>query len=90
MASLLTRWLIGRPVANREAEDRKLGVLTGVPAMGLDERGNAGLLAAAALMVDDLLNVAVGISAGVGGSLCRSRKSPSNARLGLCHLPALV
>jgi len=119
--------LIGRPVANREAEGRKLGVLTGVPAMGLDGLGsasygpeaaltilaatgasglgaigpitlvilvllvillfsywqtieaypnkggsyivakdnlgtNAGLLAAAALMVDYLLNVAVGIS----------------------------
>jgi amino acid transporter len=123
--------LIGRPVANREAEGRKLGVLTGLPAMGLDGLGSAsygpeaaltilavtgaaglgaigpiilvilvllailflsywqtiaaypsnggsfivakenlgtlaGLLAAAALMVDYLLNVAVGISAGVG------------------------
>ncbi len=127
----LTRFFIGRPVANREAEDRKLGVLTGLPAMGLDGLGSAaygpeaalailaatgtaglaeigpitwvillllailfasywqtiaaypgnggsyivakenlgttaGLLAAAALMVDYLLNVAVGISAGVG------------------------
>ena len=127
----LTRLLIGRPVANREAEGKKLGVLTGLPAMGLDGLGsaaygpeaaltilaatgaaglgaigpitwvilvllailflsywqtiaaypnnggsyvvakdnlgaNAGLLAAAALMVDYLLNVAVGISAGVG------------------------
>ncbi len=127
----LTKLFIGRPVANREMESRKLGVLTGLPAMGLDGLGsaaygpeaalsilavtgaaglgaigpitwvilvllailflsywqtiaaypnnggsyvvakenlgtNAGLLAAAALMVDYLLNVAVGISAGVG------------------------
>jgi amino acid transporter len=126
-----SKLLIGRPVANREAEGHKLGMLTGVPAMGLDGLGsasygpeaaltilaatgasglgaigpitwvillllailffsywqtvaaypnnggsyivakdnlgtNAGLLAAAALMVDYLLNVAVGISAGVG------------------------
>ncbi|MFL5281708.1 MAG: APC family permease [Rhodopila sp.] len=126
-----SKLVIGRPVANREAEERKLGVLTGVPAMGLDGLGSAsygpeaaltilaatgasglgaigpitwvilvllgilflsywqtiaaypnnggsyivakdnlgtsaGLLAAAALMVDYLLNVAVGISAGVG------------------------
>jgi amino acid transporter len=131
MSLSLSKLLIGRPIANREAEGRKLGVLTGVPAMGLDGLGsasygpeaaltilaatgavglsaigpvtrvilillailffsywqtiaaypnnggsyivakdnlgtNAGLLAAAALMVDYLLNVAVGISAGVG------------------------
>jgi amino acid transporter len=127
----LVQLFIGRPVANREAEGRKLDVLTGVPAMGLDGLASAaygpeaaltvlaatglaglahigpitwvilvllailffsywqtiaaypnnggsyivakdnlgtnpGLLAAAALMVDYLLNVAVGISAGVG------------------------
>jgi amino acid transporter len=131
MSLSLTKLLIGRPVANREAEGHKLGVFTGVPAMGLDGLGsasygpeaaltilaatgttglahigpitwvilallailflsywqtitaypnnggsyvvakenlgtNAGLLAAAALMLDYLLNVAVGISAGVG------------------------
>jgi len=131
MSFSLTKLLIGRPVANREAEGRKLGILTGVPAMGLDGLGsaayapeaaltilaatgaaglahigsitwvilllsailcfsywqtiaaypgnggsyivakdnlgtNTGLLAAAALMLDYLLNVAVGISAGVG------------------------
>src|SRR3954454_23552541 len=131
MSDSLTRLVIGRPVANREAEERKLGVFTGIPAMGLDGLGsasygpeaaltilavtgvvglgwigtitwvillllsilclsywqtiaaypnnggsyvvakenlgtNAGLLAASALMVDYLLNVAVGISAGVG------------------------
>ena len=127
----LTTLLIGRPLANKEAEDRKIGVLEGLPAMGLDGLGsaaygpeamltvlavvgtaglgavgpitwvilllltvvffsywqtitaypsnggaytvarenlgtNAGLLAAAALMVDYMLNVAVGISAGIG------------------------
>jgi amino acid transporter len=131
MSFSLSKLLIGRPVANREAEGRKLGVLTGLPAMGLDGLGSAaygpeaaltilaatgaaglahigpitwvilvllailccsywqtiaaypnnggsyivakdnlginpGLLAAAALMVDYLLNVAVGISAGMG------------------------
>jgi amino acid transporter len=125
----LTKLLIGRPVANREAEGQKLGILSGIPAMGLDGLGSAaygpeaaltilaaagaagltaigpitwvilvllailcfsywqtvaaypnnggsyivakenlgtqaGLLAAAALMLDYLLNVAVGISAG--------------------------
>ncbi len=123
--------LLGRTLANREAEDHKIGVLEGLPAMGLDGLGsaaygpeaaltvlapvgaaglgaitpitgiilllllvlflsywqtitaypnnggsytvarenlgaNAGLLAAAALMTDYMLNVAVGISAGVG------------------------
>ena len=127
----LATLLIGRPIANKEAEGRKLGVLEGLPAMGLDGLGsaaygpeamltvlavvgaaglgavgpitwvilgllailffsywqtiaaypsnggaytvarenlgsNAGLLAAAALMVDYMLNVAVGISAGIG------------------------
>ncbi|MBV8455040.1 MAG: APC family permease [Acetobacteraceae bacterium] len=127
----LPKLLIGRPVANREAQGRKLDVFTGLPAMGLDGLSsaaygpeaalsilaatgaaglahispvtwlillllsilcfsywqtiiaypnnggsyivakdnlgtNAGLLAAAALMVDYVLNVAVGISAGVG------------------------
>ncbi len=127
----LTSLLLGRRLANREAEGRKIGVLEGVPAMGLDGLGsasygpeamltvlavvgtaglaavqpitwailallailflsywqtiaaypsnggsytvarenlghNAGLLAASALMVDYMLNVAVGISADVG------------------------
>ncbi len=127
----LTRILLGRPLANREAEDNKIGVLEGLPAMGLDGLGSAaygpeaaltvlvplgalglgaigpitwiillllavlffsywqtiaaypsnggsytvarenlgtgaGLLAASALMVDYMLNVAVGISAGIG------------------------
>ncbi len=127
----LTRFLFGRSLANKEAEGRKIGVLEGLPAMGLDGLGSAaygpeamltvlavtgaaglsaigpitwvilillaivflsywqtiaaypsnggaytvarenlgtdaGLLAAAALMVDYMLNVAVGISAGIG------------------------
>ena len=127
----LIKILLGRPLANREAEGRKIGVFEGLPAMGLDGLGsaaygpeaaltvlaplgaaglgvigpvtwvillllavlfasywqtiaaypnsggsytvakenlgtNAGLLAAAALMVDYMLNVAVGISAGIG------------------------
>ena len=127
----LTTLLLGRRLANREAEGRKIGAFEGVPAMGLDGLGSAsygpeamltvlavvgaaglaavqpiiwaillllvvlflsywqtiaaypsnggsytvarenlghdaGLLAAAALMVDYMLNVAVGISAGIG------------------------
>ena len=127
----LTTLLLGRRLANREAEGRKIGVLEGLPAMGLDGLGSAsygpeamlavlaaagtaglaavepitwailallailclsywqtiaaypsnggsytvarenlgsdaGLLAAAALMLDYMLNVAVGVSAGVG------------------------
>jgi amino acid transporter len=127
----LTSLLLGRPLANREAEARRIGAFEGVPAMGLDGLSSAsygpeamltvlavagtaslgavqpitwaillllailffsywqtiaayptnggsytvarenlghdaGLLAAAALMVDYMLNVAVGISAGVG------------------------
>jgi amino acid transporter len=127
----LTTLLLGRPLANQEAEGGKIGVLEGLPAMGLDGLGSAaygpeaaltvlvplgaaglgavgpitwvilallailflsywqtitaypsnggsytvarenlgtdaGLLAAAALMVDYMLNVAVGISAGIG------------------------
>lgn len=127
----LKTFLLGRPLANREAGQQKIGAFFGVPAMGLDGLGSAaygpeamlavlavagaasltavepitwailvlllilfvsywqtiaayphnggsytvarenlgedaGLLAAAALMVDYVLNVAVGISAGVG------------------------
>jgi amino acid transporter len=126
----VVRLLLGRPLANREYGERKIGTLEGVPAMGLDGLGssaygpeaaltvliplgaaslayigpvmvpiilllgilyvsyrqtirayptnggaytvskenlgtNASLFAAAALMVDYVLNVAVGISAGV-------------------------
>jgi len=126
----LVRFLLGRPLANKEYGERKIGAFEGVPAMGLDALGsssygpeaaltvlislgalslayigwimapillllcvlyfsyrqtirtypsnggaytvsrenlgtNASLLAGAALMVDYVLNVAVGISAGV-------------------------
>ena len=131
MANSPIEFFLGRPLGNREAGGRRLGVAAGVPAMGLDAIGsasygpeaaltilaasgaaglgamgpitwviiallailflsywqtieaypnnggsyivaktnlgaNVGLLAASALMVDYLLNVAVGISAGVG------------------------
>ena len=131
MRPSLLRVLVGRPVGNREAEGLKLGILAGVPAIGLDAFSSAsygpeaalailaaagaaglgqivpitgaivallvilalsywqtiaaypnnggsyivakhnlgtgaGLLAAAALMIDYTLNVSVGISAGVG------------------------
>src|SRR6195952_4901574 len=127
----IAKLLLGRRLANREADTRKIGAWEGVPAMGLDGLGSsaygpeaalavlavlgaagpkhlgavmtpivlllavlfvsywqtiraypnnggayivsrenlgtsAGLLAAAALMIDYVLNVAVGISAGVG------------------------
>ena len=127
----LTTMILGRRLANREAEGRRIGTFEGLPAMGLDGLGSAsygpeamltvlavvgtaglgavqpitwailallailffsywqtvaaypsnggcytvarenlgetaGLLAAAALMVDYMLNVAVGVSAGVG------------------------
>ncbi len=148
MSFSVTRLFVGRPVANREAEGLKLGVLTGVPAMGLDGLGsaaygpeaaltilgvvgatglgaigpitwailvllailsfsywqtiaaypnsggsyvvakenlgtNAGLMAASALMVDYLLNVAVGISAGVG-ALTSAIPALESYRLWLC------
>jgi amino acid transporter len=127
----LLNFVLGRRLANREAEQRKIGAFEGVPAMGLDGLGSsaygpeaalsilmplgaastawigwvmvpiivllgilfisywqtiraypvnggaytvarenlgttASLVAAAALMIDYVLNVAVGISAGVG------------------------
>ena len=127
----LTRLLLGRPLANEEAAAGRIGMLAGLPAMGLDGLGSAaygpeaaltvlaplgaaglavigpitwvtlalllilfasywqtitaypsnggsytvakenlgrgaGLLAGSALMLDYMLNVAVGISAGVG------------------------
>ncbi len=127
----LMQILLGRRLANRDADGRKIGAIEGIPAMGLDGLGSAaygpeamltvlaaigaaglgavgpitwaillllailffsywqtiaaypsnggsytvakenlgtgaGLLAASALMVDYMLNVAVGISAGIG------------------------
>src|SRR3978361_2058045 len=37
----LTPALLGRPLANQEAEGQKIGALEGVPAMGLDGLGSA-------------------------------------------------
>ena len=47
----LSKLLIGRPVANREAEQQKLSVWTGVPAMGLDGLASAAYGPEAALAV---------------------------------------
>jgi amino acid transporter len=144
----LVALLFGRPLANREQEDRKIGWFAAVPAMGLDGLGsssygpeaaltimmplgaaslaligwvmapivvllailyfsyrqtiraypsnggaytvarenlggNAAVLAAAALMIDYVLNVAVGISAGVG-ALTSSLPALHPHTLGLC------
>jgi amino acid transporter len=148
MGFSLRTLLIGRAVANRDAEATKVGVFSGLPAMGLDgfasaaygpeaalvvlsvsgtaglavigpitwvillllailaasywqtigaypNNGgsyivakdnlgdNAGLLAAAALMVDYTLNVAVGISSGVA-ALTSAIPGLQHATLGLC------
>ncbi len=37
----LTTFFLGRALANQEAEGRKIGVLEGLPAMGLDGLGSA-------------------------------------------------
>jgi amino acid transporter len=144
----LLRLIIGRPLANRENAERKIGAFAGVPAMGLDGLAsvaygpeaalsvliplgaagtaflgivmapilalliilyvsyrqtiraypvnggaysvakdnlgsNAALLAAAALMIDYILNVAVGISAGVG-ALVSAVPALHNHVLALC------
>ena len=47
----LMRALLGRTLANREAEDHKIGVLEGLPAMGLDGLGSAAYGPEAALTV---------------------------------------
>lgn len=148
MLPLLSRLIFGRPLANRESGQRKIGAFEGVPEMGLDalascsygpeaalavliplgaagggylrpimavilallailyvsyrqtvrtypssggayvvSRENLGvnpsLLAAAALMVDYVLNVAVGISAGIG-ALTSAIPSLQPHTLGLC------
>jgi amino acid transporter len=117
--------ILGRPLANREQQDRKISWFEGIPAMGLDGLGSASygpeaaltvlmplgaaslawvaypsnggaytvakenlgetaaLLAAAALMIDYVLNVAVGISAGVG-ALTSSVPTLQPWTLGLC------
>ncbi|MBV9248313.1 MAG: amino acid permease, partial [Acetobacteraceae bacterium] len=47
----LVNLLVGRRVANREAESRKIGVLAGVPSMGLDGLGSAAYGPEAALTI---------------------------------------
>ncbi|HEY4565163.1 MAG TPA: APC family permease, partial [Thermoanaerobaculia bacterium] len=149
-----TSLLLGRRLANREQSERKLGVLSGVPALGLDGLGSsaygpeaaltiliplgaaapawlvpltalllvllallyvsyrqtitaypngggaytvakenlgvpAGLLAAAALMIDYVLNVAVGISAGIG-ALVSAFPALHRYTLALCLLTLLL
>jgi amino acid transporter len=146
--------LLGRRLANREQDERKLGVLAGVPALGLDGLAssaygpeaaltllvplgvagpryilpitlvlltllallyisyrqtitaypggggaytvarenlgvNAGLLSAAALMIDYVLNVAVGISAGVA-ALVSAFPTLHSYTLWLCLLALLL
>jgi hypothetical protein len=51
MACAISRLFVGRPVANWEAEDRKLNVFTGLPAMGLDGLGSAAYGPEAALTI---------------------------------------
>lgn len=47
----LVALLLGRRVANREAESLRLGVLSGIPAMGLDGLGSASYGPEAALAI---------------------------------------
>ena len=149
-----TSILLGRRLANREQSERKLGVISGVPALGLDGLGSssygpeaaltiliplgavapaylvpltalllvllallyisyrqtitaypsgggaytvakenlgvsAGLLAASALMIDYVLNVAVGISAGIA-ALVSAFPALHPYTLGLCLLTLLL
>lgn len=146
--------LLGRPLANDEYRERKMGWFEGVPALGLDGLGsssygpeaaltvlmplgaagliylgpvvgliiglliilyfsyrqtiaayptngggytvaranlgaNAGLLAAAALMIDYVLNVAVGVSAGVG-ALVSALPALHDKILPLCILIVVI
>jgi amino acid transporter len=48
---LLPRLLLGRPLANRELKERKLGPLEGVPAMGLDGLSSSAYGPEAALAI---------------------------------------
>ena len=51
MSISLSKLLVGRPIANREAEGRRIGVFEGVPAMGLDGLGSAAYGPEAALTI---------------------------------------
>jgi hypothetical protein len=48
---LLTDWIIGRRLANREQHDRRIGAFEGVPAMGLDGVGSSAYGPEAALTI---------------------------------------
>lgn len=51
MTVSLPRLVLGRPLANREVRRREIGVLEGVPAMGLDALGSASYGPEAALAI---------------------------------------
>lgn len=51
MALSLSRLLVGRPIGNREEKELRLGVLTGVPAIGLDALASAAYGPEAALSI---------------------------------------
>ena len=47
----LRKFLLGRRLANRESEERKIGAFEGMPAMGLDGLGSSAYGPEAALTV---------------------------------------
>ena len=51
MRMSIAKFLLGRPIANREAEKEKLSIWTGLPAMGLDGLSSAAYGPEAALAV---------------------------------------
>src|SRR5690242_6532595 len=51
MTISLPHLVLGRPLANRELREREIGVLEGVPAMGLDALGSASYCPEAALAI---------------------------------------
>lgn len=51
MTISLPRLVLGRPLANREMREREIGVVEGVPAMGLDALGSASYGPEAALAI---------------------------------------
>ena len=64
MLRVCTRFLLGRPLANRESRERQIGVLEGVPAMGLDRKRPIDLLstpAGAELVERHLARVDLGV-----------------------------
>jgi hypothetical protein len=51
MTFSMSTLLVGNPIANDEAKARRMGVLQGVPAMGLDGLGSAAYGPEAALAI---------------------------------------